>query len=109
MLAATVGVAYVAGVHDDTATHSCIQPASKPFGHREMLPETCPHVVSGEYANLAGAGLNGVVDLALLERGPFGVGNRLADLHGLAVWGDVAALGYSTVADEVGAALNFGP
>lgn len=109
VLAATIGVAYVAGVYDDAATYSCVQPASKPFGHREMLPEFGPHVVSGEYADLAGAGLNSLVDLALLKRCPFGVGNSLADLHGLPVWGDVAALRYATVADEVGAALNVGP
>ena len=109
VLAATVGVAYVAGVYDDAATYSCIQPASKPFGHREMLPETGPHVISGENAKLLGASFDGVVNLALLKWCPFGVGNRLADLHRLTVGGDVGALWYATVADEMGAALDFGP
>jgi hypothetical protein len=109
MLAATVGVAYVAGVYDDAATHSCIEPASEPFGDREVLPEAGPHVIGRKDAKLPCAGFYGVVDLALLEWCPFGVGDCLADLHRLAVWGDVGALGYSTVADEMCAALNVGP
>ena len=108
VLAATVGVAYVAGVYDDAATYSCIEPASKPFGHGEMLPKAGPHVISGEHADFAGAGLNGGINLALLKWCPFGVGDRLADLHRLTVWGDVGALGYATVTNEVGAALNVG-
>ena len=74
-----------------------------------MLPKFGPHVVSGEHADFTGASLNGGVDLALLEWSPFGVGDRLADLHRLTVWGDVAALRYATVTDEVGAALDVGP
>ena len=109
VLAATVGVAYVAGVYDDAATHSCIEPASKPFGDREVLPEAGPHVVGRKDAELPCAGFYGVIDLALLEWCPFGVGDCLADLHCLAVWGDIGALGYATVTDEVGAALDVGP
>ena len=109
VLAATVGVAHVAGVYDDAATYSCIEPASKPFGDREVLPKAGPHVVGREDAELPCAGFDGVVDLALLEWCPFGVCYCLADLHRLAVWGDVAALWYATVADEVCAALDVGP
>ena len=109
MLAATVGVAYVAGVYDEAATYSCIEPASKPFGDWKVLPKAGPHVVGRKDAQLPRASFNGIVNLALLKRCPFGVGDRLADLHRLAVWGDVGALGYATVTDEVGAALNVGP
>ena len=109
MLAATIGVAYVAGVYDDAATHSCIEPASKPFGDRKVLPKAGPHVIGRKNAKLLCAGFYGVVNLALLKWCPFGVGDCLANLHRLAVWGDVGALGYATVTDEMRAALNVGP
>ena len=109
MLAATIAVAYCAGVYDGAASHSCIEPTSKPFGHGEVLPEFGPHVVGGEHADFTGAGLDGGVDLALLKRCPFGVGDRLADLHCLPVWRDRFRGWYSTVTHEMGAALNFGP
>jgi hypothetical protein len=109
MLAATIGVAYNAGVYDGAASHSCIEPTSKPFGHGEMLTEFGPHVVSGEIANLAGTGVNGGVNLALLRGCPFGVGNRLADLHCLSEWCGWFSGWYSTVTNEMCAALNVGP
>jgi hypothetical protein len=109
MLAATIGVAYGACVHDGAASHSCIEPTSKPFGDGEVLAEFGPHVVSGEVSDLAGAGVNGGVYLPLLCGCPFGVGDRLADLHCLPVWGCGFACWYATVTDEMGAALNVGP
>ena len=66
MLATTIGVTYGAGVHDGAASHSCIEPTSKPFGDGEMLAEFGPHVVSGEVSDFSGAGVYGCVDLALL-------------------------------------------
>jgi hypothetical protein len=91
MLAATIGVAYGAGVHDGAASHSCIEPTSKPFGDGEMLTEFCG------------------VNLALLCGCPFGVCNRLADLHRLPEWGDWFGSWYSTVTHKMGATLNVGP
>jgi hypothetical protein len=66
MLAATIGVAYGAGVHDGAASHSCIEPTSKPFGDGEMLTEFGPHVVSGEVSDFAGAGV--VVRVSIWRR-----------------------------------------
>ena len=109
MLAATIGVAYGAGVHDGAASHSCIEPTSKPFGDGEVLTEFGPHVVSGEIADLTRTSVNGGVNLALLCRRPFGVGDRLADLHRLPVRCGGFACWYSTVTDEMGSALNVGP
>ena len=109
MLAATIGVAYGAGVHDGAASHSCIEPTSKPFGDGEVLTEFGPHVVSGEVSDLTRTGVDGGVNLALLCGCPFGVSDRLADLHRLPVWGDWFCGWYSTVTYEMGAALNVGP
>ena len=109
MLAATIGVAYGAGVYDGAASHSCIEPTSKPFSDWEMLTEFGPHIVSGEIPDLAGASVDGGVNLTLLCRRPFGVGDRLADLHRLPVWCGGFACWYSTVTNEMGAALNVGP
>ena len=109
VLAATIGVAYGAGVYDGAASHSCIEPTSKPFGDGEVLTEFGPHVVSGEVSDFAGAGVDCGVYLALLCGCPFGVGDRLADLHCLPVWCGGFACWYSTVTDEMCFALNVGP
>jgi hypothetical protein len=107
VLAATIGVACSARVYDDVTLHGGVEPSGETFSNWEMLPEAAPYVVGGEQAQGSSTPRDRIINLTLLEWCPFGVGDSLADLHGLTVGADFdGGGGHSTVAHEMGVALH---